>query len=553
MKSNKITIEGFYDDNQTHTPPNTHTININNIPNYRGLTQNGTGSGGNFTAGSGYSNITVQNINLTTSGSTTLYTSSNNESGWICQSYWSGITSLTNNLVYRCSSSGLIPNYAGGIIGVYSGGIALKCFSTGDLGQQSGGIYAGACFGIASCCYSSGNFNGEGSGGIFGNVSDSGSKAICCYSKGQIKANNAGGIFGVRSSASGTNSYCSSTLTSGLSNVGGIFGNNTTNAIDANHCYILQPNFIGGGSGTTTSITNSFAQSNGSWSDTNANKYLLWGPNNSGNIWTSPSANKPYNLYPLNNIVPFTISSNNLYPIVTLGSSSFSAQTINLSSNNFIPNYTVTWNIDNTSTATGTFNGNNFTPTSIGVIKIYGTINPIINGNRIYSSNDGSINLPCKSNTLLIIATTASSYNSQITDPSVSITNSSSYTFLNPNESKTISSPPNDNNIEVIKTSPSFPASATLNVVKKTNSDGTEILQFQMYNPSGQIITNSPGTDTRYFIYYSTLKKINNLTNANSTPTPISLIQNEVIQNSAYIEYIGQNQITGLNDYVIKQ
>ncbi len=552
MKSNKITIEGYYPDNLTHNPPNTHTIEIASIPNYRGLTQNGIGSNSNYTSGSGYSNITVQNINLNVTGTSTLYTSSNDEAGWICQSYWSGSSSLINNLVYRCSSNGSIPDYAGGIIGVYSGGMALKCFSTGTIGKQAGGIFGGSCFSIASCCYSSGNFNSEGAGGIFGNYSTTSSQAINCYSRGTFNNDNIGGIFGINSSGSATNCYTTGKTTK-YSNVGGIFGNNTTSSIDATNCYVFQQPYIGGGSGSVSNIKNSFIQ-NGLWSDANASKYLLWGQGSTtGDIWTSTGLNKPYNLYPLNNDVRFTISANNLYPIVTLSSNgSITSTSINLSNNNFIPNYSVTWNIDPTSTATGTFTGNTFKPTSIGVIKIYATINPIINGNRIYVSNDGSSSSQCISNTLLVVATTASSYNAQITDPTVTVTNSSSYSLTQNNQSIQISSPPN--NTEVVKISPTLPAGTILNIVKRTNSDGSETLQFQMYNSAGEIITNSPGTNANYFTTYSTLKKINNLTKASvGSSQPINLIQNGIVVNSAYINYLGQNPTTGLEDYLIKQ
>ena len=165
-----------------------------------GLVQNG------FTT-NGYSNVTVQNINVDSSNNSTLA----DFGGWIGQQYF-GIGSSSNVLINNCSSSGAISGAgAGGICGssAGAGGEAnvSNCYSSGAIsGQSAGGICglnAGYSNGTAnvSNCYSSGAISAQDAGGICGGVAGYiGTAAVSnCYSSGAISGYQAGGICGAYS------------------------------------------------------------------------------------------------------------------------------------------------------------------------------------------------------------------------------------------------------------------------------------------------------------------------------------------------------------------
>ena len=206
---------------------------IDGVTDYPGLVKNGT-DGIN-----GKSNITIQNINISTLNSSTLAA----YKGWICWDYFGA--NATTNIIKNCSSSGDITNLnSGGIFGYYSFGAATNCYSTGTIGGQgSGGIYTYSLFGTATDCYSTGTLSGQGSGGIFGSEfgAFSSGTATNCYSLGAIIGINSGGIFG--SSSNGTATNCHSSGVIGIysnnivNNSGGIFGSSSSGT--ATNCYSL--------------------------------------------------------------------------------------------------------------------------------------------------------------------------------------------------------------------------------------------------------------------------------------------------------------------------
>jgi len=110
-----------------------HTIDISGVTTgFIGLFQNGT------VDISGQSDITIKNLGVLSSGSTTLAT----QSGWICQSYFG--KGATNNKIENCYSTGEISGYqAGGICGLYagySGHLTItNCYSTGAISATSSG------------------------------------------------------------------------------------------------------------------------------------------------------------------------------------------------------------------------------------------------------------------------------------------------------------------------------------------------------------------------------------------------------------------------------
>ena len=112
-----------------------NTVTVSGVVNYPGLVQNGT-SGSN-----GYSNVTVKNIGLLTSGSTTLIA----DGGYIGRRYFG--RGSTNVVINNCYSTGNFSSNlnAGGICGSfagsYSGSVTIaNCYSTGNIGPDGGGI-----------------------------------------------------------------------------------------------------------------------------------------------------------------------------------------------------------------------------------------------------------------------------------------------------------------------------------------------------------------------------------------------------------------------------
>ena len=178
-----------------------NTITIINVENFNGLFRNGSfNSNGN-------SNITIKNINIVISGSTTLV----GEGGWLCQSYFGKGASNIN--VINCSVNGtLIHDFCGGLFGYRSDSIkATNCSFTGDItaGYGIGGIfgsYAGNNSEAKNCSFT-GNIAGSNAGGIFGwgaGNHGTAASAINCYMKGDITGDGAGGIYGSNEQGSGS-------------------------------------------------------------------------------------------------------------------------------------------------------------------------------------------------------------------------------------------------------------------------------------------------------------------------------------------------------------
>ena len=233
--SEYITFDGKFND-----------VTIIDVNNHPGLIQNGTGDS------VGYSNITVKNININSSGTSSLA----EHTGWICQSYF-GSQSI-NNKIENCSNSCDI-NVVGG------GGI---CGSV--LASNSGNCEI-------TNCYNEGVVSGYGAGGICG--SSAGSYGFCtltnCYNIGDLSDEYTSGICG--GSAGGVYNIGSCTLT---------------------NCYTLYGPFSVTSEHDGFSITNSYA-ANGVWSDLNANEVLTGDPLDStleARVWVSEGADTPYKL-----------------------------------------------------------------------------------------------------------------------------------------------------------------------------------------------------------------------------------------------------------------
>ena len=158
-----------------------HTIDISGVPDFNGLFRNGT------TGENGKNDITIKNLGVTSSGTTTLETTA----GWICQSYFG--RDASNNKIENCYSNGQIPENGGGICGSHTG-------------DSSGNV-------IVSNCYSLGDISGNKAGGICGLDAGSNSGTVTvtnCYSDGSVSDINRG-IFGSTASdkkeVSQTNCY----------------------------------------------------------------------------------------------------------------------------------------------------------------------------------------------------------------------------------------------------------------------------------------------------------------------------------------------------------
>ena len=242
-------------------------VTIDTITNYPGLIQNGTSSS------NGETNITIQNIGVLTSNSSTLVASG----GWVSHTYFGkGISSGDIN-VNKCFSTGDIDTNSGGIIGSQSftsmsGGTVTinECYSIGLISNDNSGGITGAqmCLNASvgtiniTNCYSTGVIEGKAAGGICGRALGEGDLIIDqsdltinisqCYSTGNIGGTqniiNQGGIVGA---ILGTNSNkltiniveCYSTGDIN-ENGGGICGNRTGQSsisitLNVNNCYSL--------------------------------------------------------------------------------------------------------------------------------------------------------------------------------------------------------------------------------------------------------------------------------------------------------------------------
>ena len=128
----------IYSDNITIDGQN-NTININSVTSYPGLVTN-TGLYNNKSGlSTGYDNIKIKNLGVTSTSSTLQY-----GGGWIGQVYM-------NQYASNCE--------------------IINCYSTGDILIGAGGIFGSSSRGTATNCYSSGAIAGNGAGGIFGSGS----------------------------------------------------------------------------------------------------------------------------------------------------------------------------------------------------------------------------------------------------------------------------------------------------------------------------------------------------------------------------------------------
>lgn len=197
VNTDYITIDG-----------NNKTITIDgNIINYPGLIQNGTGNSSTKTINTiGKNNITIQNINISSSNSTLVQ-----YSGWICQAFY-GNTSSGTNTISNCSNNGIISSKSGGI-----GGGFVFAFSTGTN--------------VITNCKNMGAFSNTTGGGILGRnfaYSSSGSNTITNCTNSTTIYDLSGGIIGAESfvSSSGINliTNCINTGIIGGFAAGGIIG-----------------------------------------------------------------------------------------------------------------------------------------------------------------------------------------------------------------------------------------------------------------------------------------------------------------------------------------
>ncbi len=235
---------------------NAKIVNVQMVPNYPGLIQNGTDVGTDL-----YSNITVQNITMNCESSSLA-----DFGGWICQQYFG--SRQTNCNVSDCSSDGVIGVGAGegggGILGAYAAANVNNCHSAGLVNYYSGGIfgshanYYSSSLCTATNCYSMGIITSD-SGGIFGPLANMNSTGSCiatnCHSVSTI--NDSGGIFAREAntessgSCTATNCYSTGNINGGSGGIFDIYANSeSSGSCTATNCYsigIIDDNAGGGG------------------------------------------------------------------------------------------------------------------------------------------------------------------------------------------------------------------------------------------------------------------------------------------------------------------
>jgi len=238
-----------------------------------------------------------------------------------------------------CNNSGTIGSIAGGIVGVFYGGILAVsyCINTGNMtGNNCGGILASTPSAnnqvTVTNCYNTGNMTGgEDSGGFSGAGFGYNTSKLCtirnCYNLGNNSQRNGGGIVGSNCALTDNPAYTSNVLIENCYNLGaiaaqggGIIGATTSGAsshpptVRLINCYntgnlsapsasgLIANNFYYKAS---TIITNCYNASNNSWTDASANAALTGIPNsnNLGTIWTSAFPNKPWVLSSFNNVL----------------------------------------------------------------------------------------------------------------------------------------------------------------------------------------------------------------------------------------------------------
>jgi hypothetical protein len=265
-------------------------INIKNVSGYPGFIQNGTSlaSGNDF--------IKIYNIGVLSTNS-----QQSSGSGWVAQTYFTG----TSNYIVNCYSNGIISNNCGGIVGSFSiGTFVIGCYSTGNGSTFSsiGGIVGSNSLNITcKWCFSTGN--GDSGGGIIG-ANSYNPTALNCYSTGNLSGR--GGIIGEYSTNSyATNCYSNGRISQSLGIGGaGIIGKNSTNSYAIN-CYSSGTISGGAGIGNNITQTNCYA-ANGSWNSTTANTALTNIPSPiTGSVWVNIGVNQPYELFNMGS-TPYT-------------------------------------------------------------------------------------------------------------------------------------------------------------------------------------------------------------------------------------------------------
>jgi hypothetical protein len=230
---------------------NNITIDANNIPcyvynctNYNGLIQNGTSTT------NGYSNITIQNFNIQTSGSTI-----NSNGSWLCQTYFGrNASNITVKYCYNATGDSITATNSSSLFGSYCSNMNVYyCYNTGSITVSSvnlsntGGLFGPYCSNInAYYCYNTGKIGNGGSqqymGGLFGSYCNN-INAYYCYNTGTMSSSSyISGMFG--SYCYNINAYycyCASSSNSTdtllIQNYsGGLFNYYCTN-INAYYCY----------------------------------------------------------------------------------------------------------------------------------------------------------------------------------------------------------------------------------------------------------------------------------------------------------------------------
>jgi hypothetical protein len=328
--------DGIQFGSRTLKPDGTRpVITIDGITDYPGLVQNGD-SGAN-----GYNTIYIMNLEVRASGGSTLA----DEGGWVAQAYFGKGTAASNNIILNCHSTGDTGAGCGGIVGRYAGPVkCVSCSSSGVIGQTGGGIIGAnspSTAGALSCescwstgfigaygggitgqstgaatianCYSTGSMN-QNAGGISGRYSGGNHYISDCYSRGAI-GDWGGGIIGSECGwASITNCYSVGVIPY---NAGGILGNllgNNTDKVVSN-CYVtgatnhpqygyIIPGYshltgnIGVVDGTVYLSGNA---ATAGWTNASANTTLTGTPASAaapiGAKWVYAGANTPYEIY----------------------------------------------------------------------------------------------------------------------------------------------------------------------------------------------------------------------------------------------------------------
>jgi hypothetical protein len=442
--------------NTTLNPNGTRpTITIQDIINYPGLIRNGSNTE------SGKNNIVVVNLNVLSTGTTTLAL----DGGWIGQTDYSrGVAQC--KIVY-CSSNGYITENGGGIVGARSGPFSTVnnlqityCNSSGDIDLNSGGIAGNFCNNIlVTNCFSTGNMPSGYGGGIFGsnmtitnatvqysystgNILSDRSGGICggfargniigCYSTGNITgAINATGIFGVfpRGTSIVSNCYCIGLINNQGGGTAGVIPNTTVSGVPlVTNTYTSGATTSGAFGGIYTDINfdgpSNYSEANNNsfgWKDINAAATLQ----GVGTIWGSIASDTHYVLlnfgvspYSLDVIDSTTYALNQTYSqTIQAGQSTIPAQVAGFKIFQILSGGHSTISIDNT----GKISTTSSTPPGTYTLMVYGvddytttTFILIVTGTPIIAPNTQLVIPPCCEPNVCNTNPQASNYNSNV-------------------------------------------------------------------------------------------------------------------------------------------